>query len=513
MTQEYQEVFSYLSAQFEQINGYEFYKDIFPANETSVERRQDFTAPSAVFLYREVIEARVGHSEGRDGHVRVRKMCSDLWEQDYMDYVEGNTLTLCSGLAYRGNRNRLKHAQNMNALIFDLDGVGIDEIQTLFLRFGGEPGKLRRLPMPTYLVLSGTGLHLYYVFQEPIALYPNIKLQMKSLKYDLTFRIWEYKATSKVKAIQYQSINQAFRMVGSVNEKYGTEIVAFRTGDRVTLEYLNAYARPENRVDVNKPLRPSQITRAEALEKYPEWYERVVVRGEKARKQWDIAGKVHGDDPHALYHWWLRQIDGIKGGHRYFFLMCMAIYAYKCGVTKEQLRQDMQTAFVELQRVKHENALTEDDIKSALEAYDKEYYNFTISDIEALTEIRIERNKRNGQKQADHLEEARAIRDIRMRRQGRKWTDGNGRPDKSFMVAAWRQKHPNGRKIECERETGLSRHTVLKWWEFENEVYCKLQVAEREAELTDQRYSSEDVLKLMKESIKENKNIDDVNKI
>ena len=40
--------------------------------------------------------------------------------------------------------------------------------------------------------------------------------------------------------------------------------------------------------------------------------------------------------------------------------------------------------------VKHENALTEEDIRSALEAYDKEYYNFTISDIEALTDVRIE---------------------------------------------------------------------------------------------------------------------------
>src|SRR5699024_12403102 len=58
----------------------------------------------------------------------------------------------------------------------------------------------------------------------------------------------------------------------------------------------------------------------------------------------------------------------------------LAIYAYKCGVSKQQLRQDMKEAFDDLQMVKHENALTEEDIRSALEAYDKEYYNFTISD-------------------------------------------------------------------------------------------------------------------------------------
>ena len=89
-----------------------------------------------------------------------------------------------------------------------------------------------------------------------------------------------------------------------IRDRHGTELVAFRTGERVTLDYLNAYAKPENRGDVNKPFSPSKMTRAEAREADPEWYERVVVRGEKGRKKWDIAGKVHGDDPYALYHWW-----------------------------------------------------------------------------------------------------------------------------------------------------------------------------------------------------------------
>lgn len=90
-------------------------------------------------------------------------MYSDTWEQDYMEFVERNSLTLCSGLAYRRKENRLENAQRMYALIFDLDGVGLAELRNLFLRFGGDPERVRRLPMPTFLVLSGTGLHIYYV--------------------------------------------------------------------------------------------------------------------------------------------------------------------------------------------------------------------------------------------------------------------------------------------------------------------------------------------------------------
>jgi len=37
--------------------------------------------------------------------------------------------------------------------------------------------------------------------------------------------------------------------------------------------------------------------------------------------------------------------------------------------------------------------------------------------------------------------------------------------------------------------------------QFESEVYFKLQAAEKEAELTDTRYSSKDVLKAMREAI------------
>jgi hypothetical protein len=457
MTQNYTEGYEYLSSQFPEVSGYDFYREMFPNNERSDEQHMDYSHPNAIYLYRE---------QTSDGFNRMRRriMFSDQWENDYMEFIEQNPLTLCSGLSYRGKSNKLEHAQRMNALIFDLDGVGLKELRNLFLRFGGDPTRLRRLPMPTYLVLSGTGLHVCYFFREPIDLYPNIKIQLKSLKYDLTFRMWEYKATSQNKEIQYQSINQSFRMVGSINEKHGNQIVAFRTGEPVTVEYLNAYARPENRVDVNKPFRPSKITRAAAREAYPEWYERVIVKGEKYPKKWDIAGKVHGDDPYALYHWWLRQILSIRGGHRYFFLMCMAIYAYKCDVPKAQLRKDMQIAFEDLQMVQHENALTEDDIKSALEAYDREYYNFTISDIEALTDVHIERNRRNGLTQEKHLYLARRRKED-MKAIGIPMKAADGRPTAQMKVYEWRKANPSGKKADCHKDTGLDPKTIRKWWE------------------------------------------------
>ena len=444
----YEVVRNILSSRYQEVNGYDFYRYIFPDNQNVGELSGNYSKPNAIYLYRD-------EEEDPDRTYRRRIMLNDTWEDDYMNYVECNHQTLCSGLAYRDKKNRLENAQQMNALVFDLDSVGENELENLLLRMSKKPG-LRTLPEPTFIVMSGTGLHIYYVFDRPVALYPNIKLQMKALKYDLTFKMWEYKATSKEKQIQYQSINQGFRMVGSINDKYNLPVIAFKIGDKVSLDYVNSYVDvKENMVDVNRQFRPSQYSKEEAREKFPEWYERVIVKGDKRAKKWDIK--------RDLYDWWLKQSYKVKGGHRYFYLMCMVIYAFKCNIPKEEVEEDMNEKFEELKDIEHSNPLTKEDLYTALEVYHREYYNFTIDDIEKLTDIRIERNKRNYQNQKDHLEEARMIRDLRMSRQNKNWWDNSGRPSKENIVKEYIEKNPDDNPTEIARALNISRPTVYKY--------------------------------------------------
>ena len=457
----YIEQTEYLGSQFDEVNGYEFYAELFPDNECTGELNGDFSKPNAIYLYTDE------QDKGSQRRMRRRIMLKDTWKQDYMDYVELNEKTLCSGLTYRARSNKLQNAHRCHAIIIDLDGVGLKELRNLFLRMDLRNGHPFAVPIPTFIASSGKGVHLYYVLEEPVDLFPNIKMQMKSLKHDLTFRIWDYKATSQLKSIQYQSINQGFRMVGSINDKYGTQVRAYRTGGRVSIEYLNGFVK--SKVDLSQRFRPSKMTKEEAQIKFPEWYARTFDENGEKRKdrpkngKWDIKGKVHGDDPFALYHWWMRQTDLAKGGHRYFFLMCMSIYASKCDVPKAKLREDMLTVFEELKTIEHENPLVKEDMESALEAYSKEYWNFTIDNISKLTDVRIEKNKRNGRKQAQHLARARAVQVLDYP-EG-EWRNKDGRPTAQQTVTEWREANPEGRKIDCQRETGLSRPTVLKWWD------------------------------------------------
>ena len=123
----------------------------------------------------------------------------------------------------------------------------------------------------------------------------------------------------------------------------------------------------------------------------------------------------------------------------------------------------MLDVFDYLADIDHSNPLTEKDLYSALEVYDRGYYNFTINDIEKLTDIRIERNKRNYQNQRDHLEEARMIRDLRMKREGKKWTDNNGRPSKESLVKEYIEKNPDDNPTKIAKNLGISRTTVYKY--------------------------------------------------
>lgn len=449
---------SVLESLYTAYNGYEFYKYIFPNNENKGEYDNILSKPNAVFLYKKRNNTSKKTETTREFKRHI--MLNDTWQDDYIKFVEMNHMTLCSGLSYVGKSNKLDASIHMNALIFDIDGVGANELNTLLLRFGQPPENIRTLPIPTFVVLSGTGVHLYYVFKDPINLYPNIKIQLKHLKYELTSRLWEYTQTSQEKQIQFQSINQSFRMVGSINAKYGVELVAFKTGESIDIDYLNEYVKKsENKVNLEKIFKPSKMTLEEAKKAYPDWYEKVIINRDRSLKKWDIKGK----QGYSLYEWWLSQAEYIKGGHRYFYMMCMSVYACKCDVPIEKLESDMYSIYYKLQKVSHINRLSEDDIHSALEMYSKEYYNLTIETISALTDVKIKRNKRNYRKQSEHIKYMNAIKSFKL--EMNECTQG-GRPTAEDIVSNWQmqEKNKHRKKIDCIRDTGLSKNTVYKWW-------------------------------------------------
>ena len=69
-------------------------------------------------------------------------------------------------------------------------------------------------PKASFIVNSGTGLHLYYVLTEPVPMYPHNQKILKELKYSLTRQIWN-RFTSSIKEPQMQGDLQGIRVGGS----------------------------------------------------------------------------------------------------------------------------------------------------------------------------------------------------------------------------------------------------------------------------------------------------------
>ena len=398
------------------------------------------------------------NNTSKTGHYRV--FFEDTFAET-LEEMQRADFSIVNGITYFGRKNTQNHASKMFCLIFDMDGVTDDTLNAFFS--GAHVKEYKVYPIPNYVCLSGHGVHLYYLFEEPISLYPNIKIQLKNFKYALTDKIWN-KYTSTLETKQYQGINQGFRVIGGKTKEKTDIVRAYQVNTHpFTLAQLGEYVPEEYRIDEQKIFKESKITLEQAKKQYPQWYERVIENKDRNRKKWDIAEKVHGNNPFALYDWWKRQIEsGATYHHRYFTIMCLAIYGVKCGVPEEQVRKDAYSYIPYLNGIEPKYPFTVSDVESALECYDDRYATFPIDDIEKLSDIRIEKNKRNGRKQTEHLKRCRALQSVDY--PDGEWRNTKGRKSKQLDVQMWRALHPNGKKTECHRDTGMSRVTIDKYW-------------------------------------------------
>lgn len=451
MRQLYREKNEHLEKFLEPVTPFEFYREIFP--EGSLERRGHYEDAKGNGIAITVPKGENGIAleiEG-DGKARRHTITDEL---DTLQELQDTDFTIMSPISYFGRQRSGKNARYLYALVFDLDGVGMPQLRDTLHQMNKDI-----LPKATFVVNSGTGLHLYYVLSEPVPMYPQNQKYLKELKYALTRQIWN-RFTSTIREPQMQGVLQGFRVIGS-SSKLGREfpVVAYRLGGTVELEKLLDYIPDSNgeQQRIHGLMRKSRLSLAEAKEKYPDWYERRVVKKER-RGRWTVK--------RDLYDWWLHRIrEEIHVGHRFYGIMTLAIYAKKCDIDEDELRQD---AFALLQpyddmSIEDINRFTKDDIVCALEMFNEDYVTFPRDDIAKISGLSMPVNKRNWRNQEQHLQFARGIREIKSKL-GEDVT-GGGRPSECSRVLTWRQQHPEGRKADCHRDTGLDPKTIRKWWD------------------------------------------------
>ena len=299
---------------FEEVKPKEFYRAVFP--EGSFERAGHFEDGKANGIIT-IVE---------NDKAKNRIVFDDL---SVIDEVKGAEFAVMSPVAYSGRNRTAANARWLYGIAIDLDGVEMPQLRDVFHQMNHDI-----IPKCTYCINSGHGLHLYYLLEKPVPLYKHLQDKLREFKYELIAKVWNrYTSTfTEREQVQYQGIFQGFRMVGT-QSKLGKRypVKAFETGERVTIEYLNGYLMDKSKAVTDFHYK-SDLSLAEARKKYPEWYEKRIVQGER-RERWHIK--------RDLYDWWLRKIkEGASVGHRYSCLCVLASYAVKCDIPEDELFTD-----------------------------------------------------------------------------------------------------------------------------------------------------------------------------
>lgn len=431
--------------EYEEVDPLAFYREIFPVGSFQERGHTERKAGNGMLIYK--------NEHGQHWH---KLIFDDLAEIPNWYGVEDVYIRSAS---FIGKNTKNENASMIYALVFDLDGQGITELQmvTQFMRKG------TNIPKATFVVLSGHGLHLYYVLEKPIRATMNNIRKLNKLKEGMTKLIWN-RYTSNIDKIQFQYCLQGFRMVGSAS-KMGKRypVRAYRFSDEhYTIEELVSWIPKlkewdEYRIDITER---DTVPKETAKKLWPEWYEYRI--NQRQSNKWHIK--------RDLYDWWKNKIvEGATYGHRYFCIMCLAIFAIKCDISEEELKRDALELVPILDRLSNDkdpkSRFTEDDVLSALHGYRENFKTWGRDKLALVSAIPMAPNKRNYRTRAEHLVLARGIKDIKKKMgevvEGRPKGSGT----KKEIIVQWKLEHPTGRKADCHRDTGIDPKTIRKWWD------------------------------------------------
>ena len=481
----------YLYQFHDELEPKEFYRMIFPEGELDQKGAKTKGRYTGIII--EVTEktkkVEKTYKDGTSKMVEVpvvyRHTLTDSLEE--VDKVlESGNFCLTPPLSYAGKERKSENARFLYAIAIDVDDIIYkgEKPQGLYNMFS-QIERAEFLPRPTMMVSSGTGLHLYYVFEQAIPLFPNIAKELQRYKHRLTQMCWNEGITTAKNdnEIQYEGIYQGFRMPGTITKHGKTSgdderARCFLTGKKVTVEYMNSFV--EDKYQIKEVTYKSKCTKAQAKELYPDWYEKRIVDGYKGViNPWKLNRNV--------YDWWLRTLkSGAKVGHRYWCLWILAIYAKKCSfydekknpnpVTREELEKDAWELLPILDEMteKEDNHFTKTDVIEALEAFEDDFISYPKNSIRYKANIPFEpsvprREKGKRLKQAHHLERARAVQKIDY--PSDEWRNKDGRPKgsrnknnkKSELIIDYAATHPEANVTEIAKALGVSRTTVYKY--------------------------------------------------
>lgn len=399
-------------------------------------------------------------------HIWVHKGLTELKEiiNNY-----DNIFYMMSPNSYIGYNASIKNLRNVYALVIDIDNITTSEkIEDLGLYHLDGYINAKWYLKPNYIVSSGHGIHLYYIFREPLRmwdkLYHNILFDVKNAYID---RIWNEDLSNKT--TEHGSIVQNFRIGGTLtkngiknknneiarcfhfcNERYTLSDFA-----NVCNDYLNERQKNLCNLITNHLDNDIQHYKLEELKIInPKWYhERIELKQPKKEieiKKWNVSENV--------YKWWFNKYKSIKVGQRYYFCYFLVVYANKCNIPKERVKKDIDFLYNQFKLIsKNKEPFTKQDARDALNAYEDDKYLWTIKKISHFSKIYIIPNKRNGRKRKQHIEY------MNFCKKEKPYNCNGGRPKKEKIIIDYLLKNNNATIKDIVYECNVSKPSAIKY--------------------------------------------------
>lgn len=378
----------------------------------------------------------------------------------------------------------------LHAFVMDIDFIRPKGLELIL-----EGMRKKKYPLPTYIVNSGSGLHFYYVLDKGLDMYPTYRRQGKALlkamhkRYDAVY--------PQIGVAQPHWMGQPYRVVGSMT-KAEDIVKAYRIGDVWKVDQLaEAFGREWKKKlprGVKQPPTERMIEKAKELAEkngseicdltsFRSTYKFIDEEIKKSRNMGKISRNtgISKDEMHPegwkrpSEQWYHRTVYDIQKhtqeGYRYTSLMALAVIAIKCGIPYEQLEKDAwRQADIWYEDIVHyATVFNRKNVPDALRMYDYKYAKVTRKQLEEWLGWEFRSHvKRNGRKQDAHLYLARRKKED-LKVLGESFKNPEGRPkgsgEKKEQVKDYLRLHPDAKKAEIIRETGLSKPTVYKWYD------------------------------------------------
>ena len=309
------------------------------------------------------------------------------------------------------------------ALILDLDYLDPDTLARLIKQIDAG-----NKPQPSMIVNSGSGIHLYFTFAEPVDAY---KLRLPTLRAMLA-RVGDlYSGYGK---LDRHPLTQAFRPVGSLT-KLGDIATGFIVGQQWdALELAEKIGvRIEGWQHVKKPAEAGTTAPAKKPAK-----PKVAFMPNAKRKLFAYCGE--------------RIFTHTDLGNRYKALFGLAIVGYKTHTPRAEVIAEMESLIKIWNRKHPENPVEMREIDKAMEGYSQKFLMVRSATLEEYFGWQFERKiPRRGRKRDEQLELARAVKDATqpiLKRQA---------------IAKYLKQNPTATTRQIAAALGMSLSTVGKY--------------------------------------------------